>query len=121
MDELLFGLVCSAVPEVGSRVYPIACPSDTVFPYVTYAKLSTDPSPSVHSNSATERNTYQFTVWAKSFTAARDIATGIRIYLEGYESADRSIYIMYDGDKPSFDEVNTVFSHDINFIVKKRN
>jgi hypothetical protein len=99
---------------VGDRVYPAKAAAGAALPYVTFARISTQPTATHGEASQLDRVGVQFSCWAGTYVGAHDLALAVRAALENTTLAGGAKPIFEDdGDLPSLDE--TTFGRRVDF------
>lgn len=86
LDESIFTRLSAdagVVALCADRCYPIQVPEGTALPYVAWQRVSTSPVQAHDGPSDFEAGSYQFAVFAETFTAAHDLRNAIRVALDG--------------------------------------
>lgn len=82
------GLHVGTAAIVGSgsaiRMYAIDTPEDGTFPCVVYQRISSSPRHHLTANSGLATDRFQFTCWAASAKAARELGEQLRLALDDY-------------------------------------
>lgn len=104
----------SVAALVSDRVYPAKAPAGAALPYVTFQRISTQPTTTHGETSTMDRVSIQFSCWAATYSAAHDLAAAVRTALENTTLGGGAKAIFEDdGDLPSLDE--TTFGRRLDF------
>jgi hypothetical protein len=72
---------------VGTRIYPVLLPQDTLYEAITYQRISSTPQ----NGSTTLRETrYQINCWALTYAEAQALASAVRARAEEYTDTDQA-------------------------------
>jgi len=84
VEQSLQTILIAAGTTAVDRIYPLVLPPDVTLPAIAYTRIS---SPRLHcltGFSHYARPRFQFTAWALTYEAAKDLANEIRVALDGY-------------------------------------
>jgi len=73
----------SGVSAITTRIYPNMIPQDPTFPLIAYQKISGPRDHHLQGPSGKAHPRFQIEAWAKTYTAAKDLANAIRTALDG--------------------------------------
>ena len=105
---------------VGTRVYPLTMPQNTTYPALTYQRVSERTIQSHQGTSNFAYTRYRFMCWAKTFPAARQLASALKGAIIGYRGAMGARWagsIRHDNELDNYDEQTKTFSVLSDFII----
>jgi hypothetical protein len=105
---------------VAGRIYALAAPQNTAFPFVTYAIETEAQARHMGGTSSLERSQFEARCWAATYEGARDLAQAARAALNGFadERAVPPIHSMvFFARRDQFDEASGAFGRVVEIVV----
>lgn len=97
---------------VSTRVFPVILPATPTFPAVTYTLLTGDRTHSMDGPSGLASPSFQVDSWASTYSSVKDLASKVRIALDGLKGTVSSVEILgvfIQSEKDLYDGTNSVY------------
>lgn len=70
------------------RTYPVVIPEDPTFPVMTYQRITGNREKAMDGPPGLANPLFQISIWAETFTEAKELAEDVRQLLDGYSGDD---------------------------------
>lgn len=70
--------------QIGTRVYPVIAPASATLPFVTWRRAGIQRSQTLGLPVGVPRLSVEFSIYAATYEAAREVADRMRVVLDGY-------------------------------------
>lgn len=70
--------------SIGTRVYPVIAPASASLPFVTWRRAGIQRSQTLGAPMGVPRLSVEFSIYAATYEACREVADGMRRVLDGY-------------------------------------
>lgn len=98
------------------RLYPVIMPEGTVKPAVTYQLISKPTEAAMGTDPGLAHARYQFTAWAETMTAARNVIKQVRLALERYRTTGLQDCLV-ESEYDLHDDAAYIFGRGLDVIV----
>lgn len=117
-ERTLYSILSStgAVTQlVGDRIYPVQIDQGAGLPAIAYQQISGPREHNVSGPIGWVRARYQITAWADTYLDAIDLATAIRVAVDGYSGTIAGlvidhIFVVDEGDVPDLSAENSALN-----------
>ncbi len=83
---------------VGPRVYPLRIAQGASMPAIAYQRVSASRAQSLRGPTGLANPRIQVTCWGDSYKSAKDVATQVRLALDGFTEGDVSALLVGERD-----------------------
>lgn len=93
LEEELAAYLAANVPAVSSRIYPMRLPQGVTLPAITYLKVSGVRKHSLTGPAGSASPRMQVSCWGATYGAAKNLASLVRIAIDGYRGTMGAIEV----------------------------
>ena len=95
IGKAIYGILNStaSITDVVTGIFPVTAGQDTVFPYIVYQRVTTQPTDIKDGGSPLDSARFQVDVYASSKSTCEAIAANVRTALDRYNGTIESVVI----------------------------